>query len=205
MRKIFPLLNLNLYLFIINIILNIYIIFFGNFHVHKINLDFLEELQLGNHINEINNSITFTMILSFITFLINLLAVSILSYLYYKKKGRKFFDFVHKKNKFLFEWGVYAIHPYLVKEVIIDNRSRFVRVIQFLFYFWIIFLIFCFVFNIESVQLPKVEKFIYLIINYKIFLLLFNIALFIVVSFMFLGFFFSWVLTIVSIFNRKEI
>lgn len=205
MRKIFLLLNLNLALFILSIISNIYIIFIGGFHVPRINLDFLEGLQLGNYIDEINSSVSFTVALSSITFIINLIVVLMLTYSYSHGAGRKFFNFIHKKNKFLFEWGVYAINPYLVKERVIDNRSRFIRIVQFLFYFWIIFVIICFVFNIEFIQLPKVERFISLITNYKIFLFLFNIILFIVISFMFLGFIFSWMLTLISIFDRKEI
>ncbi|MBF0804231.1 MULTISPECIES: hypothetical protein [unclassified Neisseria] len=205
MRKIFLLLNLNLALFVISAIFSIYIIFIDNIYDFKLNLDFLEGLQQGAHIRETNNSASITILLALITFVVNLFTNKILLYLYLKGADRRFFNLFYKKNKILFNLGVWAINPYLAKEKVVNNRSVEFKIFQILFYSGILFLVFCFVFNVESIDLPKHERLISLIINYKIFLFIFNLTLFSITSFMVLGWIFVSILTLISIFSRKEI
>lgn len=205
MRSILFLLNINLFIFILMLIFSFYVIYIDNIDVLIFELDFLRELQLGSHIEKTNNSIRIAIILSFIAFFVSVIINLKLMRLYINTKKRRIFNFIHKKNKILFELGIWSVNPFLIKERMIQGRSKFFLCLQLILYSWIVLFITLFIANIEFIQLPKAENLIFLVTNYKEFLFIFNVILFTVVSFMYLGFVLVWIFTFISIFNIKEI
>lgn len=203
MRKIFFLLNLILILFLLNIFLNFYTIFIGDIYSgFNFNLSFFKYLQTGSNDEAVLRSLNITILLSIFSFILNVIASLVLIYLYFKGVGKKFFNLLKEKNKILFEFGIWAINPYTVEEKVINGRGKAFRVLQLLLYTWSILFPILFIFNFEVIQIPEMERIFYLISSNKIYLFIFNVILFFIISFMWFGLLFVWFLTFLSVLKK---
>lgn len=204
MRKIFILLNINLILFLFNVFLSFYIIFIrSSFGFIRFDLEFFKYFQLTDgDVLPVLNSINATIFLSVFSFILNLIISLVLIFLYFKGGYSKFFNLLKMKNKILFEFGVWVINPYVIENRMIAGRSRSFRVLQLLFYGWLVLFPILFIFHFEVIHMPIIERVFYLIVNDKIYLFLFNFLLFFLILFMWFGFLFVWILIFFSMFKK---
>ncbi|WP_107928664.1 hypothetical protein [Neisseria animaloris] len=206
MRKIFCVLKLILILFLTNIFLSFYTIFIGDVYGNlDFNLGFIQYLQVGNHANAAVRSLNLTILFSIFLFFLSTSVSLVLIYWYFKGVDKRIFNLLKAKNKILFDCGIWAINPYLVKDMTIKaDRGKAFKVFQFLFHILGIWLIFLFLFDFEAAKTPEVQRTLSLVINHKIYLFIFNIIFSLIVSFMWFGLLFIAVLILLSIFKKQE-
>lgn len=206
MRKIFCVLKLILILFLTNIFLSFYTIFIGDVYGNlDFNLGFIEYLQVGSHADAAARSLNLTILFSIFLFVLSTGVSLVLIYWYFKGVDKRIFNLLRKKNRILFEFGMFAINPYFFKHKVIDGRSsKAFKIVQILFCICMVWIIFLFLFDFEIVKTREVLRTLNLVINHKIYLFIFNVVLFYAISFMWFTFLFIAVLILLSIFKKQE-
>ncbi|OSI34164.1 hypothetical protein [Neisseria dumasiana] len=206
MRKIFCVLKLILILFLTNIVLSFYTIFIGDVYGNlDFNLGFIEYLQVGNHADAAARSLNLTILFSIFLFVLSTGVSLVLIYWYFKGVDKRIFNLLRKKNRILFEFGMFAINPYFFKHKVIDGRGKASKIFIFIFYIFLAWIIFLFLFEFEVVKTPEVLRTLKLVINHKIYLFIFNVMLFYTISFGWFTCLFGAVLTLISILKKQEL
>lgn len=150
------------------------------------------------------NSISATIILGKVLFLFNIFPYFYVIKNFIKSKNTTFFDEV--KNYKILYWiiGYQNLSPFRIINNIKKATVKF-KIILILFIFYAIFLFCYWLFGFSFIEFPAPYLLVAVISKFKIFLLLFNILLFILISFFLLACISNVFLILYSFFNKNFI
>ncbi len=196
-------LRINYLVFFVTVLLVIFVIYFPvgiNFNIIRHGIIDLFLIKSVNPI-EINNSLQITFINSLMLVPINFFVNALLLKYFFDKKHPIIFEEIRNSNRLLFYTGFYVLSPYET-ETKIAECNIFKKLFVLIIYSWVVFLSIYQILDLDFIKFPKIESVIFLVSNYKIFLLIFNFIVFFSVSSTWLGFLCGVILLLKSFFTK---